>query len=115
MLAKSKRLNLKKDFKWVAQGKKIDTQFAKIFIRFGDPSKSLGSKVGIAVSSSLFKKATQRNRARRLVSAALETLYASFPQSINIIALPKYGVLEVKSADVLLDLQVALRNEKVIN
>lgn len=115
MLARSKRLNLKKDFKWVAQGKKIDTQFAKLFIRFGDPSASPAPRVGIAVSSSLFKKATARNRARRLVSAALETLYPSFPQSINIIALPKYRVLEVKSADVLKDLEKVLKGEKIIS
>lgn len=115
MLARSKRLNLKKDFKWVAKGKKIDTQFAKLFIRFGDPSESLGPRVGIAVSSSLFKKATQRNRARRLVSAALETLYPSLPQGINIIALPKEGVLKVKSSDVLLDLERLLKSEKIIS
>lgn len=112
MLAISKRLNLKKDFKWVATGKKIETKFAKLFIKIGDNNFA---KIGIAVSSSLFKQATQRNRARRLVSAAFETLYPSFPQNINIIALPKARVSEVKSQDVLSDLEEVLKSEKIIS
>lgn len=112
MLAKSKRLNLKRDFKWVASGKKIETKFAKLFIRIGDNEFP---KVGIALSSSLFKRATERNKARRVLSAALEPLYSKLPQSINIVALPKPGILKVKSADVFLDLETVLRNEKIIH
>lgn len=112
MLAKSKRLNLKRDFKWVASGKKIETKFAKLFIRIGDNEFP---KVGIALSSSLFKRATERNKARRVLSAALESLYSKLPQSINIVALPKPGILKVKSADVFLDLETVLRNEKIIH
>lgn len=112
MLPKLKRLNLKKDFKRVASGKKIDTKFAKLFIRIGDNTHP---RIGIAVSSSIFKKATERNRARRVISAALESLYSKLPKSINIVALPKIGVLNVKSGDVLLDLAERLQNEKIIN
>lgn len=112
MLAKSKRLNLKRDFKWVASGKKIETKFAKLFIRIGDNEFP---KVGIALSSSLFKRATERNKARRVLSTALESLYSKLPQSINIVALPKPGILKVKSADVFLDLETVLRNEKIIH
>lgn len=112
MLPKSKRLNLKKDFKWVASGKKIDTKFAKLFIRVGD---NVSPRIGIAVSSSQFKKATERNRARRIISAALEVLYAKLPKSINITALPKAGTDKVKSGDVLLDLEEKLKHEKIIN
>lgn len=112
MLPKSKRLNLKKDFKWVASGKKIETKFAKLFIRIGDNEFP---KVGIALSSSLFKRATERNKARRVLSAALESLYSKLPQSINIVALPKTGILKVKSSDVFLDLETVLRNEKIIH
>lgn len=112
MLAKSKRLNLKRDFKWVASGKKIETKFAKLFIRIGDNEFP---KIGIALSSSLFKRATERNKARRVLSAALESLYSKLPQSINIVALPKPGILKVKSTDVFLDLGTVLRNEKIIH
>ena len=112
MLPKEKRLNLKKDFKWVAAGKKIDAKFAKLFSRIGD---NTNPRIGIAVSSALFKKAVERNRARRLISAALEPLYVKLPKSINIIALPKQTILNLKSGDVLLDLAEKLKDEKIIN
>ena len=112
MLPKPKRLNLKKDFKWVAAGKKIDSKYAKLFIRIGD---NINPRIGIAVPSSQFKKATQRNRARRIVSVALEPLYAKLPKSINIVALPKTAIDNVKSGEVLLDLEAKLKDEKIIN
>lgn len=101
MLPKSARLNLKKDFKQVASGKKIETKYLKLFLTVGENEFP---KVGIAVSSSLFKKSTERNRVRRLVSAAFESLYSSLPRTINIVALPKIRVLGVKSGDILSDL-----------
>lgn len=112
MLAKSKRLNLKKDFKWVAQGKKIDTDFARLFVKSSDNSIP---RIGIAVSSKFFKQATERNRAKRLIATAFESLYPDLPPNINIVALPKSGVLEVKSTDVLLDLERILKSEKIIS
>lgn len=112
MLPKQKRLNLKHDFKWVASGKKIETKFAKLFIRIGDNEFP---KVGIAVSGKSFKTATKRNRAKRLISVAFESLYSSLPSAINIVALPKTGILKVKSSDVFLDLETVLRNEKIIH
>lgn len=111
MLSRDKRLNLKKDFKWVAAGKKIETKFAKLFIKQGDNSTA---RIGIAVSSKNFKKATERNRARRLVSQALQTIYSQLPTSINIVALPKIGVLEVKSNEVLKDLEESLKRAGII-
>jgi len=123
MLPKPQRLNLKKDFKWVAAGKKLESKYLKIFVRHGDPStsntpslrESGQARVGIATSSKTFRKATNRNRARRLVSTAFQSIFHLLPPTINIIALPKAGVLSVKSSDVLLDLEAALKSEKVTN
>ncbi len=112
MLPKPQRLNLKKDFKWVASGKSLDTKFAKLFLRVGD---NTSPRIGIASSSKTFKKATERNRARRLVSAAFESLYNKLPPTINIMVLPKAGVLSVKSGTVLLELEGRLKNAKVIS
>ncbi|MDD5147385.1 MAG: ribonuclease P protein component [Candidatus Daviesbacteria bacterium] len=111
MLPKLQRLNLKKDFKWVAAGKKLETKYAKLFMKPGDNQTP---KIGIAVSSKTFAKATQRNRARRLVSSAIESLYPSLPNNINIIALPKAGAIEVKSGDLSLDLEEGLKKEKIL-
>lgn len=112
MLPKTKRLNLTKDFKWVASGKKIDTKYIKLFMRFGENTEP---KIGIATSSKVFKKATDRNRARRIISSAFETIYKELPISICIVALPKIPILGVKSGDVLLDLSERLKDGKVIN
>lgn len=111
MLPKHQRLNLKKDFKWVASSKKLETKYLKIFIRVGDNQIP---KLGIATSSKTFKKAVERNRARRLVSSAVEPLYGRLPENVNIVALPKIGILKVKSGDVLLDLEEALKREKIL-
>ncbi len=112
MLSKDKRLNLKKDFKWVAAGKRLETPYLKLFIKLGDNQEP---KVGIAVSSKTFKKAVERNKARRLTSAAFEALYSNLPQRINILALPKAGVINVKSGDLVLDLEAILKDAKIIN
>lgn len=111
MLPKPQRLNLKKDFKWVASGKKLETKYLKLFVKEGDNQMP---RIGIAVSGKSFRKATQRNRARRLTSAAFESVYSKLPSTINIVALPKSTILDVKSQDVLLDLENIL-NEKNIN
>ncbi len=111
MLPKPQRLNLKKDFKWVAAGKKLETKYLKLFIKMGNNEFP---KVGVAVSSKVFKKATDRNKAKRVVSAAFGSLYSSLPSAINIVALPKAGVIEVKLGDVLLDLEAILQSEKII-
>ena len=112
MLPKPKRLNLKKDFKWVAAGKKLETKYLKIFVKLGDNEMP---RIGIAVSSKSFQKATERNRVKRIVSAAFEVLYPRLPQNINIVALPKTAVSKVKSSDVFLDLEEGLKKDKILS
>ena len=112
MLPRSHRLNLKKDFKWVAAGKKIETKFLKLFIKTGDNTLP---RIGIAVSAKVLKNATDRNRAKRLISQAFQSTYYQLPITINIVALPKSGVIKVKSDEVSKDLESALKNEKIIS
>ncbi len=95
----------------MAAGKKMDSKYLKLFVKFGENENA---KLGIAVSSKTFNKATERNRARRLVSTAFEALYSLFPKDINILALPKAAISNVKSHDVLSDLESLLKNEKII-
>lgn len=112
MLSKNKRLNLKTDFKWVASGRKLETKYLKLFVRVGNNQTP---KVGIAISTKSFKSSTDRNRARRLVAQAFQDAYYKLATNINIVALPKEGVIKVKSDEVLLDLQSVLKNEKIIS
>ena len=72
-------------------------------------------RIGIALSSKTFKKAADRNRAKRLVSQAFQSTIYQLPSTINIVALPKRGVTSVKSGDVLLDLEEKLKDEKIIS
>src|SRR5687767_9579203 len=102
MLPKPNRLNLKTDFKWVASGKKTELPSLKIFYRDGD---NLSPRIGIATSSKVFKNATDRNRSRRLISKAFETLLKDLPSSINIVALPKAGIINKSSYEVTAELQ----------
>lgn len=115
MLPKYQRLNLKKDFKWVASGKKLETKYLKLFIRMGDNPPAGRPRIGIAVSSKTFKKATDRNRVKRLVSQAFQSTINLLPSTINIMALPKASILSVKSGDILLDLEQVLTSEKIID
>lgn len=112
MLPKSQRLNLKKDFKWVAAGRRLETKYLKLFIKNGD---NLFPRIGIAVSGQIFKRATERNRARRLTSQAFQAITYCLSPTANIVALPKSSILDVKSQDVLLDLEEALKNAKIFD
>ncbi len=104
MLPKEKRLNLKTDFKRVASGKKLNSQYLTLFLK---PAEIL--KIGIATSSKNFKKAHERNRARRITSAAFEKIYQDL-LDIEIIALPKSPILDVKSNTVTDDLKSLLKD-----
>ena len=112
MLSKDKRLNLKKDFNWVASGKRINCSFFNMFIKYGE---NQFPRVGIATSKNYFKKATDRNRARRLLSKAMENIYSKLPQNINIILLPRAGVIEVKSEVLSEKIGLELKNEGIFN
>src|SRR5207249_2913243 len=111
MLPKTDRLNLKTDFKWVASGKRIEDSFNVLFLKEGENTTP---KLGIALTSKIFRKAHERNRARRLVSAAFEKLFSQLKSNINIVALPKAGVLKVKSTEVQQELEKTLKKEKVL-
>lgn len=90
VLPKSKRLNLKTSFRWVAAGQKTQTTHLKIKYRFGQNSLPL---VGIAISSNI-KKAHLRNKARRLVSAGLEQIYDRLPKGLNLVIMPNELILQ---------------------
>lgn len=111
MLPKDQRLNLKKDFNWVAAGQKSDNGFVKVYFRF---SENVKPRVGIALSKASFKKAVDRNRARRLISKGFEALYNQFPQGVNILAMPREGVLKMDADSIKLMLEQLLKRERII-
>lgn len=102
MLPKSKRLNLKVSFKWVASGNKSETPSLKLLFREGE---NIFPLVGIAMSSKTFNKASLRNRAKRLASAAIEEVYSTLKKNINLVIMPKYTCLEKKPEDLIRELK----------
>lgn len=89
MVPKSRRLNLRLDFKMVASGSRVETTNLKIFFVFNDGEP----KVGVSIPSKIFKNAVQRNRARRIVYSALSKLYPLLKRGLYLIIMPKVGVL----------------------
>jgi len=91
MLPKEERLNLKKDFKWVSSGKRAQTGNFKVFYRFGDLQTP---RVGIALAKQQFRKAHDRNRARRLSSTVVQRLYPRLRKGLNLVIMPKVDILK---------------------
>lgn len=98
MLSKVNRLNLKFQFKEVITGKKIFSKFGNLYLKYGENSQP---KIGIALTTKTFKKAHERNRAKRLISTAFEKLLFKLPSNINILVVPNSMVLRVKSEELL--------------
>ncbi len=105
MLPKTLRLNLKVDFNWVRSGLKLESDLVRIFYKFGD---NPALRLGVATPTRDFRLAVQRNRARRLVSKAIEDLYINLPQNLNLLIFPKSEILKVKSDQVLEDVKGVL-------
>ncbi len=111
MLPKSQRLNLKKDFRWVASGKKFEGKYLKLFIKSGLNSSA---KIGIALSRKDFPQANDRNRAKRLAAGVFQKFINLLPPSINIVVLPKTSISGVKLQDVIQDSEGLLKNAHLI-
>lgn len=112
MLSKKKRLNLKRDFAWVAKGDKLENNFFKIFFRLGE---NTAPKVGIALSKTTFRKAVGRNRARRLTSKGFENLHNNLLRSGNYVVIPKFKVLELDSEKVTDQIKELLKRKELID
>ena len=95
----------------MASGQKFSNSCFRLFIRRGENTSPL---IGIATSKDVFKKATERNRARRLVSTGFEALYNKLPGGVNIVAMPRSTVLELTSAQVTKVLEEILRKGKLL-
>lgn len=111
MLSKDKRLNLKISFNFVAQGQKSETNISKLFFREGEDEKSL---VGIALKTEYFKKAVDRNRARRLTSWAMEQLYSKLMPKLLLVLMPKTDVLKFSSKEILEVLEKELNKQNLL-
>src|SRR5438874_2330459 len=111
MLAKTSRLNLKTNFNFVASGDKIRGQYFNIFFRPGDNDQV---KIGVALKRENFKKAVERNKAKRLVYASFQNFYQQLPQKINIIVMPKTEILSLRTKELEVKLQEVLKKSGLL-
>lgn len=95
----------------MASGKRAENNLLKLFYKTGDNSEP---KVGISVSAKVFKKAVERNRARRLASFGFEKLYTALLPNVNIIVLPKQEIIKLKALEVLPVLEKLLKTCNLI-
>lgn len=95
MLPKNQRLNLSLEFKEVASGQRVETDNLVIFFK----SAAISSpKIGIALTKKNFPSATERNRAKRLTSSAIQALYLKLRSNLKIVIMPKGKILQSDSA-----------------
>lgn len=109
MLAKAQRLNLKLKFRWVASGKSLTSKNFKIFYRFGE---NLEPKVGVSVASAQFKKATARNKAKRVCFDIVKKYYNQLHKNINLVIMPRAQVLELSQVELDKEFNYAFSNLK---
>lgn len=95
MLPKSLRVNLSKEFKTIAASSRAESANFKYYFQRTD---STFARIGIALSKNYFKKAVQRNKAKRKTSAAAEKIYDGLPKGLNLIIMPKTKVLDLEAS-----------------
>ncbi len=73
------------------RSKRIETAHFRLFIQKDD--KSSFPKIGIALTKKEFKKAHERNRARRITSSVIEEHYTRLIPGLNLVIMPKASVM----------------------
>jgi|SRR5688500_3529231 ribonuclease P protein component len=90
MLKKELRLNLKTEFKRVAAGKRLETTHFKFFVLKENSNSPV--RIGVAVGKKNFRKAHERNKAKRLSFQAIEPHLQNLSKGVNLVIMPKSGV-----------------------
>lgn len=112
MLPKKLRLDLGQEFDKVVVGQKLENDLVKIFFIWDEDGQI---KVGIAPPRQVFKRAVDRNRAKRLVATALQVLYSQLKKGLRVVVIPKDGVLRLKSSQLTLRIEQLLKKYGLLN
>lgn len=110
MLSKSRRLNLKTNFRFVASGKSVTSKNFKLFYRLGENENPL---VGVSIVSAQFKKATLRNKAKRICFKLAQDFYDQLPNNINLVIMPRAQVLDLPYETLSQQFQNAISSLKI--
>lgn len=88
-LAKENRLIRKKDFDRVfASGESFSVgPWGVKFLKNEGPA----SRIGVTIPARVFARAVDRNRAKRIISAAVRNILTTFPYSVDLVIIVKPG------------------------
>jgi len=92
MLLKSRRLNLRTNFRWVASGQSFTSKNFKLFYRLGENEEPL---IGVSLVSAQFKKANLRNKAKRIMFDQAAQNYDKLHKNLNLVIMPRSQVLDL--------------------
>lgn len=107
MLAKQRRLQKKRDFKLVFnKGEVLDSEL--FFLRFAKNNFEL-SRFGFVVSLKISKKATIRNRIKRLLREVVRINLKNIKSSFDIIIIAKPGIVGKKYEEIKAEVEEFLK------
>ena len=90
MLKKNRRVNLKTEFKRIAQGKRLETEH---FVFFTLQTKELHDvRVGVAVAKKNYRHAHERNKVKRICFTVIENVMERLSKGMNLVIMPKLGI-----------------------
>lgn len=104
MLARTARLNVSENFKWIRSGKRYESSHLRMFWQWGDNPKPL---IGVAVNTKELKKANLRVKAKRLCFESARLLYSDLPSGLNLVIMPKPEILNSNVEELARELQNA--------
>lgn len=110
MLAKSQRLNLKTNFRWVASGKAYTSENFKFFYRIG---KNTVPKIGVSIASAQFKKSVDRNKAKRVCFDLVRKCMDQLHKDLNLVIMPRAQVLIISQEKLEQEFNYAVSHIKI--
>lgn len=107
MLPKKLRLNLRSEFRNIVKGKKIESPNFKLYY-VKNAGIKVPTRIGVSVGKQQFKKAHLRNEAKRKAYFAVSGILEELPEGLNLIIMPKAGILEISAEALSEELKKAL-------
>jgi len=77
------------------------------------PSSDADRKVGVIVSKRIFRRAVDRNRAKRLMREAFRLTVPSLVTGVHIVLIARSGIKDKKCADVMKDFERIAKRAKL--
>jgi ribonuclease P protein component len=111
MLPRANRLTLKIDFKKVLKNKSyIHSQYFTAASLKEDSNQNI--RIGIIVANKVSKRATERNRIKRVIRETAHKLLNTLPQNLSVVVLTKPTSVEVENKILAKDAEVIFKKLK---